>query len=183
MSHHIVACSLLSAALVFAPALAHADRDAVQFGSDINVPQGESVHDAVCFFCNVNAEGSINHDVVVFFGNVHIAGHSDHDVVDFFGDVRADDNASIGHDVVNFFGAIRLGQNVSVGNDMVAMFGAIHAADTATVGGNRVVQPAWLLLIPLMIFGGIVILIVSVIQHFRRRQMYMGYPFPPPPHP
>ena len=57
MSHRILACSLLSAALVFAATPAHADRDAVQFGSNINVPQGESVHDAVCFFCSVNAAG------------------------------------------------------------------------------------------------------------------------------
>jgi hypothetical protein len=183
MSHRILVPCLLSATLALTALPAHADRDMVQFGSNINVAQGESIHDAVCFFCSVNAQGTIDHDVVVFFGDVHIAGHSDHDIVDFFGDVRADDNASIGHDIVNFFGDIRMGENVSVGNDMVVMFGAVHTAESVSVGGNRVVQPAWLLLIPLIIFGGIVILIASAIQHFRRRQMYAAYPFPPPPHP
>lgn len=175
--------TLLFAAFAVAAVPARADRDAVQFGSDIVVPQGQSVHDAVCFFCSVRAEGTIDHDVVVFFGNVRIAGHSNHDVVNFFGNVRADDNAAIGHDLVSFFGVIRLGENVSVGGDMVAMFGGVHAADSVNVAGSRVYQPAWLLWIPLMILGGIIALIVSAVRNYRRRQWLAatGYPYPPPP--
>jgi len=182
-SHRIFASCLLSAALAFAATPAHAIRDVVQFGSDIVVPQGSSVHDAVCFFCSVRAEGAVDHDIVVFFGGVHIAGHANHDVVNFFGKVRADDNASISHDLVSFFGFIRLGENVSVGNDMVAMFGGVRSPDSVSIGGNRVVQPGWILWVPLMIFGSIIVLIVSAIRNHRRRQMFIGYPFPPPPHP
>ena len=183
MSQRFLSSFFLSAALAFAAIPAHADRDEVQFGTNIVVPPGTSIHDAVCFFCSVNAEGNIDHDVVVFFGSVHIAGHANHDVVNFFGSVRADDNAAITHDLVSFFGSIRLGENVSVGNDMVAMFGDVHTADTVAVGGNRVVQPGWVLWIPLLIFGSIVVLIVSQIRSYRRRQMFSGYPFPPPPRP
>ncbi len=180
----IFTSALLLAASGFAAIPAHADRDSVQFFSDINVPEGSSVHDAVCFFCSVNAKGDIDHDVVVFFGNVHIASHSNHDVVNFFGNVRLADNASISHDLVNFFGSVRLGEGASVGNDVVAMFGSIRVADTATIGGNRVSQPAWILLIPLMLFGGIIALIVSQVRNYRRRQLFAaGYPFPPPPPP
>ncbi|MFZ0743040.1 MAG: hypothetical protein WAM85_01475 [Terracidiphilus sp.] len=182
MSHRFLTGFLLSAALAFAAIPAHANRDDVQFGSNIVVPQGASVHDAICFFCSVNAQGTIDHDVVVFFGNVHIAGHANHDVVSFFGNVRADDNATITHDLVSFFGVIHLGQNVSVGNDMVAMFGAVNAADSSSVGGNRVVQPAWVLWIPLMILGSLIAFLVSIARNYRRRQMFSGYPYPPPPH-
>ncbi len=181
-----LALPLLLSVLALTAASARADRDAVQFGSNIVVPVGSSVHDAVCFFCSVNAQGTIDHDVVVFFGNVHIAGHANHDVVSFFGNVRADDNASITHDLVSFFGVINLGENVSVGNDMVAMFGGIHSADTVNIGGSRVYQPAWVLWIPLMIVGGIVSLIVSQVRAYHRRQwMGTGYMYPPqaPPPP
>lgn len=181
--HRIFASGLLLAALVFTATPARASRDAVQFGSNIVVPQGESVHDAVCFFCSVNAQGTVDHDIVVFFGSVHIAGHAEHDVVNFFGDVRGDDNISIGHDLVSFFGSIRLGENASVGNDIVAMFGEIHAPDAITVGGNRVVQPVWLLLFPLMILGLIIVLVVSAVRRVCRRQMFANYPLPPPPPP
>ena len=178
------AASLLFAALTFGPPPAHANNDAVQFGSNIDVPEGSSVHDAVCFFCSVNAKGAIDHDVVVFFGNVHIASVANHDVVTFFGNIHADDNATIKHDLVSFFGVIRLGENVSVGGDMVAMFGAVHAADSASVGRNRVVEPAWVLWIPLLIVGGIIWFVVHEVRMWRHRQLLAaGYPFPPPPPP
>ncbi len=163
---------------------AHADRDAVQFFSNIDVPEGSSVHDAVCFFCSVNAKGNIDHDVVVFFGNVHIGAHSDHDVVNFFGTTRLDDNASVAHDMVNFFGSIHMGENATVGNDVVAMFGSLRMAETASIGGNRVSQPAALFWVPLLILCGIIVLIVNQVRTYRRRQLYAAaYPFPPPPPP
>jgi hypothetical protein len=179
----ILACTPLLAALALAATPAKADRDRVQFGSNIVVPPGESVHDAVCFFCSVDAKGAVDHDVVVFFGDVHIATHSNHDIVDFFGNVRIDNNASVSHDVVNFFGNVHLGEDASIGNDMVAMFGTIHAADSSSVSGNRVIEPGWLLLIPLMIFGGIGALIVGLIRNYRHRQLYAAGYYPPPPPP
>ncbi len=177
----ILICSLLLALVAATARPAHADRDEVQFGTNIVVPAGGTIHDAVCFFCSVNALGTVDHDVVVFFGDVHIAGQSNHDVVNFFGTVRADDNASIAHDLVNFFGSIRLGENVSVGGDMVAMFGSVHTADTVSVNGSRVIEPGWLLFIPLLIMGGIVSLIVNAVRNFRHRQfMAAVYAYPPP---
>jgi hypothetical protein len=179
----ILASISLFGALAFAATPARADRDRVQFGSNIVVAPGQSIHDAVCFFCSVDAKGDVDHDVVAFFGDVHIATHSNHDVVNFFGNTRIDDNASVSHDVVNFFGTIHLGQNASVGNDMVAMFGNVRSADSASVTGNRVIEPGWLLLIPLMIFGGIAALIVNAIRDYRHRQLYAAGYYPPPPPP
>jgi len=162
----ILAPIFLLVALALAATPARADRDAVQFGSRIVVPAGESVHDAVCFFCSVEAQGPIDHDVVVFFGNV-----------------RVDYDGMIGHDVVDFFGRVQLGENASVGNDVVAMFGSVRLADSASINGNRVFQPAWLLWVPLMLLGGIVALIVSAFRSYRRRQYYAAGYYPPPPPP
>lgn len=181
---HLTTSFMLLAALALAVRPAHADRDAVQFGSTIVVGPNETVHDAVCFFCGVDAKGTIDHDVVVFFGNVHVANHSNHDVVVFFGNVRVDPDGTIAHDVVDFFGNIHLGENATVGNDVVAMFGSVHAADSASISGNRVMQPAWVLWVPLMFLAGIIIAIVSAVRNHQRRQMYAaGYPYPPPPPP
>jgi hypothetical protein len=167
-------------ASVFAAAVpAYADHDAVQFGSNINVAAGETVHDAVCFFCSVHSEGKITGDVVVFFGNVHINGDAQHDVVNFFGKVTAENNSSIDNNLVSFFGVIRLGENVSVGHDLVAMFGTLRAADSVSVGNNRVVQPGWILFVPLCFIGLIIALIVREYRAYRRRLLLRGYPFPP----
>ena len=184
MTQRLFSAFLLASALSLATTPAYANKDAVQFGSNIVVPEGQSIHDAVCFFCSVNAKGTIEHDVVVFFGNVHIAHESKHDIVVFFGTVRADDDASLGHDVVNFFGSVRLGENVTVGNDLVVMFGGLHAADSATILGNRVAQPIWVFWTPLIVLGLIITLIVHEVRARRRREYLAacGYqPMPPQP--
>ncbi|MGB6974994.1 MAG: hypothetical protein WBD67_09965 [Terracidiphilus sp.] len=172
--------ALLLAVLALVATPAHADRDAVQFGSDIHVAPGSSVHDAVCFFCSVDAQGPVEHDIVVFFGDVHVHTLANHDIVNFFGDIQVDNNATVSHDVVSFFGGVRLGDNASIGNDMVVMFGSIRAAASATIAGNRVFQPFWILLIPLCILGGIIYAIVCGVRGCRNRGYY-PYPMPPPP--
>jgi hypothetical protein len=184
MTRRFFSALLLASALLFAAAQAHAENDAVQFGSHIVIPEGQSVHDAVCFFCSVIAKGSINHDVVVFFGNVNIAHESRHDVVVFFGNVHAADGASIGHDLVSFFGTIRLGENVSVGGDVVAMFGHLHTADSVSIAGSRFSQPMWIFWAPLLLLGLIIALIVREIRAWRHRQYVTAYGYPPmPPQP
>ena len=164
MRPRLLALLLLCAAFLAVAAHARAERDAVQFGTNIHISRDTTVHDAVCFFCSVRAEGNVNGDIVVFFGNIHIANRANHDVVNFFGSVTADDNAAIGQDLVSFFGSIRLGENVSVGKDMVAMFGAVHAPSSVTVGGDRVAQSGWVLWGPLLIIGLIVIVVVREVR-------------------
>jgi hypothetical protein len=181
MIQRMLAVSLLGAAFVAAATPARADNDAVHFFSNIHVSPNATVHDAVCFFCSVNAEGEVRGDIVVFFGDIHIAGKPKHDVVNFFGSVSADDNAQIGNDLVSFFGMIRLGENVSVGKDMVAMFGVVRAPESVTVGRDRVGMPAWVVFGPLIFLALVVILIVHEFRAYRRRQYLRGYPFPPRP--
>jgi hypothetical protein len=171
---------LLGAILAATATPAYADRDTVHFFSNIHVSSSQTVHDAVCFFCNVDVEGEAQGDVVVFFGNVHIGGRANHDVVNFFGGVSADDNAQIGQNLVSLFSLISLGENVSVGKDFVSMFGVVHAPESVNIGGERVAMPFMIFLAPLMLIGLMVTLVVRAIRE-HRRQFYMNYPYPPHP--
>jgi hypothetical protein len=175
----LLAACLLGAAFAAAATPAHADRDAVHFGSNIQIAPDSTVHDAVCFFCSVDAKGEVKGDVVVIFGNVHVAGKADRDVVNLFGKVSVDDNAQVGRDLVNIFGFIQLGENASVGHDMVDIFGDVNAPESARVGHDRVGIPACILFIPLVFVGLVVILIVSAVRSYRRRRYYGAYPWPP----
>jgi hypothetical protein len=179
MRPRLLHITMLSAALAASSLSAHASKDVVQFGSNIEVGPGSTAHDTICFFCSVNDRGTIEGDIVVFFGDVRIDGHANHDVVNFFGRVSAQDESSIGQDLVSMFGSVRLGENVTVGKDLVAMFGGTRIASTVTVGGDRVVQPGWVFWGPLLIFLLVVTLIVREIRSHRRRLLMRGYPFPP----
>ena len=150
MIRYILALILVCAA--FAPAAARAERDEVQFFSNIHVDADSTIHDAVCFFCSVDLEGKATGDVVVFFGHTHISSEAQQDVVSFFGKVTADDNATVGHDLVSMFGNVRLGENVRVGEDLVAMFGSLNTGNGVTVEGDRVVQPAWIFFAPMFVY-------------------------------
>ncbi len=180
MKRRLLAVGLLALAFGAIPIQAHASRDEVQFGSTIHVARDSSIHDAVCFFCDVDADGTVEGDIVVFFGDVHIGTSANHDVVSFFGNIKVDDDAHIGQDMVSMFGSIRLGENVSIGKDLVAMFGGLRAASSVTVGGDRVVQPAWFFWGPLLFLTLVIILIVREIRSHRRRA-FLRYPFPPQP--
>lgn len=158
---------------------AYASKDEVQFGSPIHVPRNASIHDAVCFFCDVDADGEVEGNIVVFFGDVHVGNAADHDVVNFFGTIKADDDARIGQNLVSMFGSVHLGEDVSIGKDLVAMFGGgFRAAESVSVGGDRVVQPAWLFWVPLLALGFVIFWVVREIRIHRRRA-YMRFPVPP----
>jgi hypothetical protein len=154
---------------------ARAAGDVVHFGSSIDVARGETIHDAVCFFCSVNVKGTVRGDLVVFFGDVRIDGKADHDVVSFFGSVKAADATSIGHDLVNFFGGVELGRDVTVGDDAVVMFGSMHAADTASVAGSRVAEDGWVFWLPFLLIAGGIWFAVRERRWMRRRRILRGF--------
>ena len=154
---------------------ARAAKDVVHFGSSIDVGAGESIHDAVCFFCSVNVRGNVKGDLVVFFGDVRIDGRADHDVVNFFGDVKAADDTAIGHDLVTFFGGVELGRTVTVGQDAVVMFGQMREASSSSVGGSKVVESGLLFWIPFLLIAGMVSFGVRELRWIRRRRFLRGY--------
>lgn len=182
MSLRALFFSLLLSIFALVPVRAHANDDAVQFGSDITATADHPLHDAVCFFCSVHADGEVTGDIVVFFGGVHINGTAHRDVVNFFGRTRLDDNAVIERDLINFFGSVRAGENAQVGGSLVIMFGNLRAPASFTIGKDRFVLPGWVLWIPFIIFASIIIVIVRVFRAWQwRRSMYAGYPVPPHP--
>jgi len=166
--------ALLLGSLAIAPP-ARAAQDVVQFGNTIKVPKDASIHDAVCFFCSVEAEGAVNGDIVVFFGNVEIGTKASHDVVNFFGNVRAANETTIGGDLVSMFGHVELGENVSVGKDVVSMFGSYTSPDSVSIGGDRVIQPAWIFWVPLMLLVSGIWLLVHEVRVRRARRILRGY--------
>ena len=177
----LLAVALLGAAFAAAPAPVHAQRDSVEFFSNLHVGPDETVHDAVCFFCNARIEGKASGDVVVLFGAIHLSGQAQHDVVSLFGSVRADSNSSIQHDFVSLFGTVRMGDNVTVGHDMVTMFGSLHAPASLTVGGDRVFLSNWIFFGPLLVIFLVIWLIFHEIGAHRRRWAPGVYPPPPQP--
>ena len=181
MHRRWLASCLFGAALAVASAPARADQDAVQFFNDIQVTPDAPVHDAVCFFCSVHADGDIKGDVVVFFGDVRLNGQVRHDVVNFFGSVTASDDSSIGGDLVSFFGSVRLGENVRVAKDVVAMFGTVHAPESVSIGKDHVIFSPWLFFGPLLVIFLVIFFIVHEVRVHRQRQFMQQYPVPPPP--
>jgi hypothetical protein len=171
---------LLLPIFLVAPARALANDDAVQFGSDITASPDHPIHDAVCFFCSVHAEGEVTGDIVVFFGDVHLNGTAHGDVVNFFGRTRLGDNAIVHGDLVKFFGSVRAGENAQAAKDLVIIFGSLRAPGSFSVGKDRFVMPGWVLWIPFIIFASIVIVIVRAFRAWQwRRNMYAGYPVAP----
>ncbi|MGB7266141.1 MAG: hypothetical protein WBC92_11560 [Terracidiphilus sp.] len=179
MHRGLLAVSFLCAALMAAATPARASEDDVQFFRNLNITPDAPVHDAVCFFCSVHAEGDVNGDIVVFFGNVRLNGEAHHDVVNFFGNVSAADNSSIGGDLVSFFGSVRLGENVMVHKDFVALFSAVHAPSSVSVGKDRVNFSPWIFFGPLFAVILIVFVIVHELRARRGRQFAQYYPLPP----
>ena len=113
------------------------DRDRVSFGDRIVVSEGETIGDAVCFFCSVESHGTIQGDVVSFFGGVHTDQPVHGDLVSFGGNVNLDDGASVDGDLVVFGGSLR-------------------KSSEARTSQSEVVFPAIIFAIPLLILGAII---------------------------
>ena len=176
---HSMVLALGAAVLIAAAAPAVAQQDSVQFFQNVEVTPANPVHDAICFFCNVNVQGKVTGDIVVFFGNLNLKGDAQHDVVSFFGNIRAADNSSIDDDLLSVLGNVYLGQNVSIGRDITTAFSAVEQAPTVTVGGTRTSMPLWIIAAPLGILLLIILVIVREMRAYRRRLIARGYKFPP----
>lgn len=170
-----------AAALAALSLPARADGDQVQFGHGIHVDKDAEVHDAVCFFCSVHAEGRVNGDIVVLFGNVHLSGDAQHDLVNIFGKTTIEDGASVEGDTVNVFGGVRVGENVTLGKDLAVIFGSLRTANSVTIRGDRTFLPGYIFFGPL----GLILLVIFVLVHelraYRRRVAMRNFPIPPHP--
>jgi hypothetical protein len=142
--------------LLLLPAYAENDPDRTQVGDDIHVRQGESVGDLTCFNCSIYVSGKVAGDVTTFHGRILL-----------------EDNAQVAGDVTAFLGDVRLESGTNVAGDLTTFGGTLHRGTATQVAGDvsEFRGAGWVILIfglPLLFLGGIVALIVWLLQRNQR---------------
>lgn len=158
MFHNRFPAMTLLAALAGFSSLAPAEKtgDRVQIARDLVVEQAEKVGDVVCVACSI-----------------HVRGQAAGDAVAVGGTIILEQGAQVRGDVTAVLGNVRLERGTEVAGDVVAVAGTVRrdsqslvAGDVTSLGGA-----GWMLLFllfPLIFLGGIVALIVWLIQRSRR---------------
>lgn len=144
--------------VAFMPLLALAEHspDRVQIGRDIYVEANQRAGDLVCINCSIFLRGEATGDAVAVGGNVVV----EHD-------------ARIAGSVTTVLGDVRLQGGSQIAGDVVAVAGAVRRDPAATIAGETtsLAGTGWALLIflvPLVILGGLIAVIVWLIQRSRR---------------
>jgi hypothetical protein len=153
-----VIAALLLAFQLCAFASSRSGRDLAQFGSNIEVPEGEQVGDVACFGCSVRVRGTAG-DVAVFGGSVYVTGTAN-DVAVFGG------NANVEGGVVH---------------DTAIIGGRLRVTGDGVVRGERAVFPPVVLLVPLIVLGLMIWALVVLLRWLfggrrQRRVIYVPAP-------
>ncbi|HEV3207426.1 MAG TPA: polymer-forming cytoskeletal protein [Terriglobales bacterium] len=151
----LIAGTLTAILIPFAMAEA-ADRDRFQINHDIRISPDDNVADVTCINCSV-----------------HVRGHVSGDVVAIHGSVMVEQGASIAGDLTAIGGNARLESGSQVAGDLVAVGGNVRRDPQATVGGDvtSLAGGGWVFLVflvPVVFLGGIIALIVWLVQRNRR---------------
>jgi len=138
--------------------------DRVQVGRSLIVQPGEKAGDLVCVLCSIHVRGQTSGDVVAVLGNVTVASGS-----------------KIAGDTVAVLGNVRLASGAQIGGDAATVGGMLYRDPDAVIGGKiTAISGAGPLLlifvVPLLILGGIVALIIWLIQRSRRPPQVPAYP-------
>jgi hypothetical protein len=159
----------IAAILVLLPSMAAGARaarsnDRVQIGRSIVVEPGENVGDVVCIVCSIRVRGQTAGDAVAIGGSISL-----------------EDGAQIAGDTVAMAGSVHLESNTKVGGDVVAVAGRIRRDPQAVIGGDvtSIGGVGWavpILLAPFLLLGGIVALIIWLVQRNRRTAAVPAYP-------
>jgi hypothetical protein len=133
-------------------------RDLAQFGSNIEVPEGEKVGDVACFGCSVRVRGTAG-DIAVFGGSVYVSGTAN-DVAVFGGNTNVE--GGVIHDTATFGGRLRVSGN-------------------GVVRGDRATFPPIVLFIPLIVFALMIWALVVFLRWLfggrrQRRVIYVPAP-------
>ncbi len=129
--------------------------DRTQFGTDIRVQPGERTGDVTCFNCSIYFGGQAAGDVTAFHGNVIIESGAEvaGDVTAFLGNATAENGTRVAGDLTTFAGKVRREPQSTISGDVTSLQGT-----------------KWLLAIvipPLLFFGGIIALIIWLVQRNR----------------
>ncbi|HMH13816.1 MAG TPA: hypothetical protein VK578_11980 [Edaphobacter sp.] len=161
MRRQLLSVALLLTMLAPLPAFAKGNNDRASVGSDINIPEGETVGDVACVFCSVHVHGDVSGDAAVVLGNLVI-----------------DPGHKVNGDAAIVGGDLTMGEGSVIGGDVAVVAGDANLASDAMIHGSRTIMPGrlWLLVpfAPLIILIGIIWLIVHFIR--RRRYQFPVYP-------
>ncbi len=135
---------------------AEAGPDRFQMNHDIRVEADDKVGDVTCLNSSVCVRGHVSGDVVTINGNI-----------------VAQQGAAIAGDVTAIRGNARVENGTQVAGDLVAIGGTVRrdpqaavAGDVTSMGGSGWV--ALIFLLPFAFLGGIIALIIWLIQRSRR---------------
>jgi hypothetical protein len=153
------ACSVLL--LMGNYAAASTDPSQFQMGHDIHVAADQTTGDLACFNCSIYIRGKTSGDAFVLNGDVVVepGGQLAGDVSTLRGDVRVADGGQIGGDVATVAGTVRRQPSALIGGDVAALNG---------IGWVFLV-----FLVPLAILGGVIALIVWLVQR-NRQPVHVG---------
>ncbi len=152
----IVLCALSAILLPSEAFAAKGNADRFQINHDIRIQPEDEVGDVTCINCSVYVRGRVSGDVTTINGNVvaeqgaAIAG----DVTAIRGDARIDNGTQVAGDLTAIGGNVRRSPQASVAGDVTSM------------GGGGWVFLVFLL--PFAFLGGIIALIIWLIQRSRR---------------
>ncbi len=143
--------------------VAETSPDRFQMNHDIHIQADEKVGDVTCVGCSI-----------------YVRGHVSGDVTAVAGSVVAEPGASIAGDVTAVGGNARVESGSQVSGDLTAVGGELRRDPQATVGGDvtTVGGRGWFFLVfllPLVFIGGIIALIVWLIQRSRRPTQVPAY--------
>lgn len=141
--------------LIPASLLAATNSDRTQFRRDIRIEADDRVGDVTCVGCSIRVRGHVTGDVTAVAGSIFaesgaaIAG----DVTAVGGSVHAENGSEIGGDLTTIGGTLRREPQAAV------------AGDVTTMGGGGWVFMIFLM--PFLLIGGIIALIIWMIQRSR----------------
>ncbi len=143
---------------LYAPGLAASAPERTQFGSDIHVQPEERTSDVTCFNCSIYFAGKASGDVTAFHGHVVI-----------------EPGAEVAGDVTVFWGSVRTESGTQIAGDLTAIAGSAHRDAQSTIAGSvtSLQGSKWLLALvlpPLIFLGGIIALIIWLVQRSRARR-------------
>jgi hypothetical protein len=161
MRRQFSSVALLLISLAPLSAFAKDDNNRVSIGSNITIPEGETVGDVVCVLCSIHVEGDISGDAVAVLGGLTV-----------------DSSHRINGDAAVIGGDLTLAEGSVIGGDVSVVAGDANLASEATIHGSRTVIPGrlWLLVpfAPLLILIGVIWLIIHLVR--RRRYQFPVYP-------
>lgn len=128
--------------------------DRFQKNHDIHVESGEKIGEATCLNCSIYIRGQLAGDATAIKGNVVVA-----------------QGAHVAGDVTVLLGRASIENTAQVGGDVTVLGGTVHRDPAGRVGGDVTsLAGGWILLIlavPVAILGGIIALIVWLVQRNR----------------